>query len=203
MNPLLLAQLCANIYTSANGLVTYDADGVYAGYCGVESANTFVFRGSDNTQDWLDDFYCIPTLHSKLGTCHAGMLRGIDACYAWVRNVLASNPASWPIYLTGHSLGGAHARLIAGLLAADGIKVASLVTFGSPKPACLQLKNLIASNGMQHVSYRHMQDMVPTLPPDVLGYIHTEPWTELEGSAGQDFEPATDHSINLYVQCLS
>ena len=48
MNPLLLAQLCANIYTSANGLVTYDADGVYAGYCGVESANTFVFRGSDN-----------------------------------------------------------------------------------------------------------------------------------------------------------
>ena len=203
MSPAALAQLCADIYSTTDGFTIYDCDGVYLGHSNIDNCDVFVFRGSANTEDWLDDFYAIPLKDPALGVVHAGMYRGVPAAYLWVKNMLSMLPQPNDVILAGHSLGGAHARLIAGLLASERAPATQLVTFGSPKPGCQQLKTLVAATGV-HVSYRHCEDIVPTLPPDQFGYIHTESWTELGAAPASGLlEPAVDHSINLYVAALS
>jgi predicted lipase len=202
MSPLALAQLCADIYTITDGFTVYDCDGVYLGHANIDNCDVFVFRGSANTEDWLDDFYAIPLKDPALGVVHSGMHRGVPEAYLWIKHMLSMLPQPDDVILTGHSLGGAHARLMAGLLAADKNPATQLVTFGSPKPGCQLLKELVAAT-VEHLSYRHCEDIVPTLPPDIFGYVHTEPWIEL----GQDpdsgiLEPASDHSIHRYVEAL-
>jgi len=202
MNAAQLAQLCADIYTTTDKFSIYDCGGVYLGHTNIDSCDVFVFRGSANTEDWLDDFYAVPFKDPALGVVHAGMYRGVPAAYLWIKNMLSMLPQPNDVILTGHSLGGAHARLIAGLLAAERAPATQLVTFGSPKPGCQQLKTLVAECG-SHISYRHAEDIVPTLPPDQFGYIHTEDWVELgEDPASGLLEPASDHSITLYVESL-
>jgi len=203
MSPATLAQLCADIYTTTDGFSIYDCGGVYLGHCQVDNQDIFVFRGSANTQDWLDDFYAMPVNDPALGIVHGGMHRGVPEAYLWIQNMLSMLPQPNDVILTGHSLGGAHARLIAGLLAAEHAPATQLVTFGSPKPGCAQLKNLVAQTG-SHISYRHAEDVVPTLPPDIFGYTHTEAWIELGADpASGVLEPAADHSIHFYVYALA
>lgn len=201
LSPLECAKLSALIYSSADGFDIYNANGVYVGYMQIDGIDLFVFRGSYNAEDWADDFFAFPLNHPKLGEVHAGMIRGIDACYKWSITKLREGCKAAFI---GHSLGGAHARDMAGLFAYDKRATDFLVTFGSPKPGKQILKSLIENSGMTHSSYRHCSDIVPTLPPDSFGYIHTEQWIELNGDPDKGIlEGAEDHSINLYVDALS
>ena len=202
MSPLALATLCANLYTSPEGFTIYDCDGVYMGYSRVGGCSVLTFRGSATVEDWADDLFCIPVNDPQIGIVHGGMFRGIPEAAAWVRRMLQAQQQPNGVVLAGHSLGGAHARLMAGLLVANGQKPSQLVTFGSPKPGCARLKALV-EQCVQHLSYRHSADIVPTLPPALLGYIHTEPWIELSADP-QDglFQDIEDHGISLYVAAL-
>jgi hypothetical protein len=197
---LALAQQCAQIYASAAGWLHYwETDDVVVGHAQVDGTDVLVLRGSVTAEDWLRDAEALPAWHPQLGFCHGGFLRGMDDVFAEVRAVVGSKVA-----ITGHSLGGARARILAGLFACNGLPLETLCVFGSPKPAFANLARVIEKSGTSHISYRNRNDVVPLAPitvAPVFDFVHTENWIALNAAPAQtNFEPLRDHSIELYVQ---
>jgi hypothetical protein len=201
MTPYLLAQACRNIYTSALGWDHYWViGGVVIAHQKVDGTDVLVLRGSTTAGDWVRDAESIPMWHPQLGFCHAGFLKDIDDVFAVVRSVVGSK-----VIITGHSLGGARARILAALFACSGVKVdITLCVFGSPKPAFVNLQRIIEKSGMVHMSFRNRNDVVPTLPAILPLWCHTESWQDVDAApAADNLEPLRDHSIDLYVAALS
>jgi hypothetical protein len=199
---LLLAQLSNQIYDSVAGFDQHwQIDDVLVGLKQVDGNNIIVFRGSANGNDWLHDVEALPVWHSKLGMVHAGFLDDMDQVYTMLAPVVSQGGN---VYITGHSLGGARARILAAMFACDKVIVELLCTFGSPKPAFINLTRIIEKSGMQHVSYRNRNDVVPLLPAIFPLWQHTEKWNSIDAApAANNFEPLRDHSCELYVKALS
>ena len=205
MTPLQICQYARGIYdpvpsgmfdkVSTIGCVVF-------GHAKVGDVDVIALRGSENIDDWMHDFTAIPQWHRQLGFCHAGFLHDMDDVFAAVRGVVGAQ-----VIITGHSLGGSRARILAGLFACNGLPVDTLCTFGSPKPAFVNLARIIEKSGMKHSSYRFYNDIVPTVPLTIepfLDFVHTEPYIQLVGHSGQsDFSPMRDHAIDNYMTALT
>lgn len=205
MSPLDICQYARGIYdpVPAGMFASVLAhDGVVAGLAKVGDTWVVALRGSANMDDWVHDFAAIPVWHRQLGFCHAGFLDEMDDVFAAVRAVVSGK-----VVITGHSLGGARARILAALFAYNGIPVDTLCVFGSPKPAFTNLARIIQKSGMTHLSYRNRNDIVPSVPLTIepfLDFVHTEDWMALNAEPSEtNLEPLRDHSIDLYIQGLS
>ena len=202
MNPLNYAIACKASYNlqDTQWIKTYLVDDVWLSLTRIDGDYVCVMRGSQSAEDWIRDVETIPEFHNKLGYCHAGFIKGMDDLFNSVKNITGGDPCSF----TGHSLGGARARILAGLFIVNKLPVKNLVTFGSPKPAFPQLAEIISSSNINHVSYRNNNDIVPTLPetlPPIFNFVHTEKYIQIAGERGYGiFE---DHSIDLYIRGLN
>lgn len=198
---LILAQLSSDIYASPDVFDKYwVADDVIVGLKVVDGVNVIVLRGSLTAEDWLRDGCAVPVWHEKLGFVHAGFMQGMDDVFTEVCKALDEKP----IEITGHSLGGSRARDLAALFTVNKIQVQQLCTFGSPKPAFINLARIIQKSGMAHFSYRNRNDVVPTLPHLLPFWEHTEPYVALDAAPEVDnLEPLRDHSIALYIKALT
>lgn len=197
---LTLATLCNDIYAGQNGFDHYwVGDDVVVGLKVVDGANVIVLRGSVTTEDWMRDGAAVPVWHAGLGFLHAGFASGMDNVFTEICKVLDDKP----IEITGHSLGGARARILTGLFAVNKIQVQQLCTFGSPKPAFINLARVIEKAGILHSSYRNRRDVVPTLPLFLPMWQHTEPWHVVDAAPAEDnLQALRDHSCALYVKAL-
>lgn len=107
--------------------------------------------------------------HRIPGQVHSGFFDATTSIIQTVANLVKGyNPgAANPVYITGHSKGGAMASIGAYILAENlGIpNVQPLVTFASPKPGDINFHG-----GFQKVfdqtRYENYQDIVPLLPPE-------------------------------------
>eukprot|EP00667_Euglena_gracilis_P012393 EG_transcript_12734 len=88
-------------------------------------------RGTDSIQDVLQDLDTALVFNEELAmNLHRGFLAYAIETMHSLRQLL--DPAQ-PIRLTGHSLGGAVAPIVALLLQKDGFAITDVVTFGAPK----------------------------------------------------------------------
>ena len=157
-------------------------------------------RGSKSPQEWLQDFMALP-VWTKLGMVHSGGWMGVEALYAVIlplaRTAIA---ASKKIRITGHSLGGGHGHLIAGLFILDGI-MPDLVTFAAPRFAWENLGRIFEKSGIVCRNYRFRRDPVPMVAP--FPYELAMPLTKLDGPTdSNDFANLRDHSITHYISSL-
>lgn len=75
------------------------------------------------------------------------------------------------LWVTGHSLGGAQAVLVARSLREKGVPVQGLYTFGAPRVGNQAFKENLGIRNVQR--YVYALDLVPMMPDDVfLGYRH-------------------------------
>ena len=191
---------------------TFRAPGDTQGFAGRgENFAVLAFRGSErpdqHPQDWLTDFDALQTAQDPFtGKVHAGFSRAITAAWnnvdAVLRPALAATAAvgaddpGLPLFVTGHSLGGALAtlavcRLASGELKASGANPAvrfqlrACYTFGAPrvgdaafctafkKPPTYRLVNnldivpLVPLSGAEWTRSRHL------LPPFTPKWIRT------------------------------
>lgn len=195
-----MAQASNNIYDSEIGYDHYwELNDVVVAHQRIEDEDLIILRGTKTAQDCMRDAEAIPVWHDKLGFCHSGFLLGMDEVFAEVRKVVNKK-----VRITGHSLGGARARILAALFVVnpspcEGTSL-SVCTFGSPKPGFINLARIIQKSGMEHSSYRNRNDIVPMVPAILPLWEHTEPWILLDASPdNDDFEPLRDHSSSLYV----
>ncbi len=95
------------------------------------------------------------------GLVHLGFAHAAETVYPTVRDLLAAQDRKLPILVTGHSLGGAMATLVAHRLAADGFPVRAVYSYGSPRPGD---RNFRDAYRVPHYRFVNDNDLVPHLP---------------------------------------
>jgi len=138
-NARACARACADAYRGGDGpsprIISVPGTDTH---CLVgEDANsiTIAFRGSVSIRNWITDAeFERVTLIAGDGTC-SKVHKGFNAAWNSILVPLfaALRPSRKPIFVTGHSLGGALAILAALALERNGFLVAQVYTFGQPR----------------------------------------------------------------------
>ena len=188
--------------------------GISHGVSHESGVTEITFAGSEKALDWLRNFRAIPYEHPRLGTVHLGFWSGMGDVFVALRPYLIGT-----IAIQGHSLGGAHAAILAGLCAINGIEVAQLTLFAPPRPGFAAIRNLIAGTVPCVLAYRNGLDPVPTVAPHIPVLF---PWEDVaplislnepppEPPTAQADETLLDelesvfqyHEISLYLKALA
>lgn len=90
------------------------------------------FRGSDDIWDWLTNLRAW-TAQTSFGGVHRGYYDVAASFAEELKDLVCADPQRRPVFLTGHSMGGALAVLSAALLATDNVPWGGLYTFGQPQ----------------------------------------------------------------------
>lgn len=129
------------------------------------------FRGTEqNFADWLGNLKVTSQSTIAYGNVHKGFYKGFHQAKSQIDAILRTAEASSkPLWVTGHSLGGALA-VIAGAEYRGEYSLAGLYTYGQPKLGGEPLRTFYE----QHYPGRYFrfvnhQDVVPMVPP---GYQH-------------------------------
>lgn len=85
-----------------------------------------VFRGTDQLRDWLANVQAVPRRWPRGGLVHRGFLRALLRVWRPLRTHLVGCPG--PLFVAGHSLGGALATL-----AGSALRPRAVYTFGAPR----------------------------------------------------------------------
>lgn len=110
--------------------------------------------------DAFRDLRCFPWWSRELsGFCHAGFLKGARDILPAVRETVAGEKGS--VQLTGHSLGGAIAIVVAALLVRLGLRVDGVTTFGAPPVDAGRCGDILRDAGVRVMRYENWRDMVP------------------------------------------
>ena len=135
-----------------------------------------VFRGTENELDWLTNVNAAWVVLQGGVRVHTGFFQAYwpirDTLFKTVVQLLARKPR--PVYVTGHSLGGALATMATAELANHDDSqirdsIAACYTFGSPRVGDRSFDQYVkvplyrVTNGV---------DVVPAVPPALLGYRH-------------------------------
>lgn len=136
-----------------------------------------VFRGTLTATDWFVDALVPPFFLWPLQ--HLGFGLGWLALRKEVRQWIGKLPRELPLFVTGHSLGGALAHVAALDLAQQGHSIAHVITFGAPKFAYLgtakrfneQSANLNGET-LEAITLNvvNKHDLVARVPPRWLGF---------------------------------
>ncbi len=130
--------------------------------------SVIAFRGTASTLDWITDAIASQVNYRFVqggGRTH----QGITAIYASLRTRLFaavwSLPKDKPLYVTGHSLGGALAVLAAPDIAANAGIVPTVFTFGAPRVG--DWRFMLRFNKLIPEAYRwqNAYDLVTHVPP--------------------------------------
>ncbi len=132
--------------------------------------DVLICRGTEGKlADIRTDAQC-PLVNWPLGSnskAHQGFCTQADAILADLQQQQPQAGLERPLWITGHSLGGALAILLALKLSQKpGSKLAGVVTFGQPKVGDVQLSQAITAQLLPfYRRYVNQRDIVPKLPP--------------------------------------
>jgi alpha-beta hydrolase superfamily lysophospholipase len=123
---------------------------------------------------WLDDASCALVSRPEYpGRVHCGFAFGLQSVWDQIEPLIAGAPAR-PLYVTGHSLGGALASLAQWRLAASGLNPCGGCTFGEPRVGD---STWATANTLPHWRVVHDCDPVPRVPfPPLYQHIGRMAW---------------------------
>lgn len=190
LTDLELLDVCQKTYDEP---ATIDTGSVHVRIETVGEFKVIAFRGTANTLDWLRNASVVPANTSLLGRVHSGFFDGMMS--VWPRI-----PADGKIVITGHSKGGAEAKLLAAMFAAGGRPPAKLTTFGAPR-VCWFNNSRTADllKTIDGVDYRNADDPVPNVPID---YHHPREIVQI-GKRFEDLHVVEDHFLAAYRASLA
>jgi len=152
--------------------ITYFHNDLYNGWAYIAEGPDLIavaFRGTQSTQDWKTDFHVRmvqppetdPNLwvHEGFYKAFAALYDGQQGIQKKIESIGASAAGNIPIYITGHSLGGALAQITTAVAGSD--QIAACYTFGSPA-----VGNKYFDLWVKPPSYRVINDadIVPQVP---------------------------------------
>lgn len=151
----------------------FDNEGSQGFYAENERLSLVAFRGTASFKDWTFNLRAKPVA-GCVGQVHEGFQGALNQIGPAIVSRLKARPAGLPVWITGHSLGGAMARLCAAdLHFKEGITPAGLYTFGQPRVGDLEfILRFEAELGSRTFRYVNDHDIVPHVPPHSFGYRH-------------------------------
>jgi pimeloyl-ACP methyl ester carboxylesterase len=183
-NLLRAAELARRVYDlRPDWLVKRDGAQVY-----------LAIEGSDELVDWRRNFEFVYTA----GDTHAGFANYATLLMAQMLAEGVSFRRDDHLIISGHSLGGAVATIIAAHLQ-DHLPCIDLVTFGSPRPGGRRFRERLR---VPHHRYVHGDDLVPHLPSPLMGFRHTSPPQLLPIEDDSLLRGVADHAMDGYLHAL-
>lgn len=204
------AKLSKLAYSNIPDAIKIDIKGVQAYIIERDDDCVLVFRGTDEKKDWLQDSKA-RFVNTSYGKMHKGFKQSWDLVIGEIRDNLPNKP----LYITGHSYGGALA-FISGLY----LPHVEVITFGCPKVLHKAYNSYVKIN---HTRVRNNNDIVTMMPPDALDYVHVGKLVYLDYNGnisnsvsffdrikshikawkkGEKFNPFYDHEIDEYIEKL-
>lgn len=130
------------------------------------------YSGSADVKDWIHDLTFNQIRDEEWGfpgRFHRGFYKAIQGRWRAILDEAARQSAGRPIYVTGHSLGGAMAFLTAARLADAGLPVASVYTFAAPRVGddefATRYEQLLGSRTWR---FNNNEDVIPHLGPSAV-----------------------------------
>jgi len=204
----------------------------YVGYNPNYSEIVASFRGSSDIQNWIEDVTAIKTPpgqafpglpNSRVEVGFWTYWNSVKSCVtSAIKNLRSAHP-TYSTFTTGHSLGAAASTLAAmDMIVNLGMPGVQVLNYGQPRVG----NQDFATNTHKYISgLQRMvdnKDIVPSVPPQALGYEHetTEIWETPSGGAnykvcsstnGEDptcsdsvvSDSTADHLIYMGVPCCS
>lgn len=147
-----------------------------------------VFRGTSpqSRQQAKADILCHMNPERDAGSVHLGFQNELENIWQELEEAIEPH-IDLPIYITGHSLGGAMATIAAARLLRKSLKVGNpsyvpsgLITFGSPRVGDAEFASFvhginIAQNETTRIGiwrFRNNNDFVTKMPPSFFGWRH-------------------------------
>lgn len=135
-------------------------------------ATIVAFAGTDPVAfaNWITNF----NLGTRARDIHRGFDDAVDTVWRTISDALKPNKTQ-PVFVTGHSLGGALAIIAAERIRCElKIEAGAVYTFGAPRVGSPAFARSYNAGGLGERTYRliHGLDIVPTLPPSRLGFRH-------------------------------
>lgn len=149
-----------------------ERDGAQAFLFANEHDKVIACRGTE-PNEWNDikaDANALTDIAETVGRVHRGFKREVDDVWPNIEAELVE-PDERALWVTGHSLGGAMAQIVAGRCRLADIPAwpAEVYTYGSPR---VGNPRYIAYNDVQHVRWVNNNDVVTRVPPTWLRYRH-------------------------------
>ena len=140
------------------------------GYIAIDDKRILAaFRGTESLPDWLTNLQAVrdpgPWADTKV---HEGFQDAFMAAALKIGEIIGRKRASHEVWLTGHSLGGALAVLLAATLRESGMPVHGLYTFGAPRVGDENFAELLNDSlaGRAHWRVANQGDLIPHVPPE-------------------------------------
>ena len=133
-----------------------------------------VFRGTDEIADWLDNLNAFP-VKELFGSFHRGfwfsvadIWDGIEQRYQELRAIKKR-----PLFITGHSLGGAMATIAAAKFIHLDLPFISVYTFGQPRAMTKETSQVFDIEAKSRFfRFQNNNDLVTRVPARLMGYSH-------------------------------
>jgi predicted lipase len=199
---MITSKYLAKVSERSAGEKTFSADniqGLIINYADI--ANVVAFRGTEfdpafeAIKDIFTNLMAMPKNTEDCGKVHSGLYKAAKAAS---EEVIKRLDPSLRVYLTGHSMGGAIALLIAPILVKKGYTV-KVITFGAPKVVYNDSETLEHYKNITITQYIHKRDIVPAK-------FFNWPWNytniniaELGPSGKKSWK---DHDIDKYIRLL-
>jgi hypothetical protein len=134
-----------------------------------------IFRGSSEKSDWATNLQ-VGKRRVEVGDRVVFLHAGFALSYRQIeKRLLAEVDAemarqSRPLYIVGHSLGGALAQIATAMSTRP--ELTACYSFGAPRVAASWFRRTLT---VPHYRIVNGWDVVPTVPPALIGYGHTGP----------------------------
>ena len=157
----------------------------------IDGYTILAIEGTKEKTDWLTNIKFL----LKSDDCHRGFKNN---SYRSLSKLVCDYEAldkKRKLIITGDSLGGGTATLIADLIYPNNQNIA-LITAGSPRSGGRKLKERLKN--VEHLRFVYGDDIVPKTPPWVCGYVHTHQPIPLEDANDTRFDGVADHNMGSY-----
>jgi predicted lipase len=175
------------------------------GFISIGKDNTafIIFRGTSGNKEWIQDFKSWPTSTSDGGEedgfhdLYHALSFTTSASTTFINDLGTFLKDFTTIYISGHSLGGALAVLLAyDLSKRQGIH---LVTFAAPKVGDSTFIKNLTNAKLDAIMYAYALDLVPRLPPVYAEYPYI---CKLPEQADICQTVQCSHSLKTYLHIL-
>ena len=141
---------------------------------------TIAYRGTDEWKDWLDNID-IGERKGPDGTYHEGFYEATEDIWEEMRDAVdgararqkARGEPKRPVFITGHSLGGAMATVTAGKLVHEDFPFTAVYTFGQPRAVDAKTaRDLNVEMKDRYWRFCNDLDIVTRIPSRLAGFRH-------------------------------
>lgn len=171
------AQILANLKADDEKFISVlgaDKNSAQAALIEHEAYLCMAFRGTNELADWLDNINAFST-KELFGEFHRGFWNSVEDVWKpiYQRCLDLQKQRKRPIFLAGHSLGGAMATIAAAKLIHEDKPFTSVYTFGQPRALTRQTAQIFNMEcKSRFFRFHNNNDIVTRVPARLMGYSH-------------------------------